>query len=66
MSSGASCLEYPNSGASTAIGFSGSEIMLFVVVSGSAFRHHAINCENAPEPDRLKVGSVENMLLLKP
>lgn len=29
------------------------EVMLFVVVSGSAFRHHAINCENA-EVDRLK------------
>jgi len=31
-----------------------SAVMLFVVVSGSAFRHHAINCENA-EVDRLKV-----------
>lgn len=40
-----------------------SAVMLFVVVSGSAFRHHAINCENA-EVDRLKVCSHPSLFWL--
>jgi hypothetical protein len=35
-------------------GFGSSEVMLLVVVTGSAFRHHAIRCQIAPEAERLK------------
>lgn len=31
-----------------------SAVMLLVVVTGSAFRHHAIRCQIAPEAERLK------------
>ncbi|CAJ1331428.1 unnamed protein product [Effrenium voratum] len=32
-----------------------SAVMLAVVITGSAFRHHALNCQSAPEQNRLQV-----------